>query len=108
MHNNTPKEPIPPRGSRPLQQSMFVDHYQPINLNTSNEQLIYNPMKRSLMENSAPVANQYQFRTQPQQVQNQPNTNFTAGYQGPPFSLIHHSNSASNIKPVALMRSETM
>lgn len=63
MHNNTPKEPIPPRGSRPLQQSMFVDHYQPINLNTSNEQLIYNPMKRSLMENSAPVANQYQFRT---------------------------------------------
>lgn len=106
MKNNTPKEPIPPRNrDRPLQQSMFVDHYQPPNLNTSTEQIMYNPMKRSLMENAAQGGNQYQFKTQPQPTQNQPNTSFTTGYQNPPFSLVHHSSSASNIKPYNLMRS---
>lgn len=83
MHN-TPKEPIPPPSrEKPLQKSMFLEHYPPhppLHSNTSNtsqEQMGYNPLKRSLMENpgqSPNTSHQYQFKTHANPI-NVPNAN---------------------------------
>lgn len=125
MHNNSPKEPIPPsRDNRPLQKSMFVDHYQPNpsynpNPNPASEQTNYHPLKRSLMDNPNNPAPQYQFRTQ---APTNSNFNSTPAYQPSgniPFSLfdprlsnqreiIHHSSSTTNIKSgISLIRADT-
>lgn len=89
MHNNSPKEPIPPsRDNRPLQKSMFVDHYQPTpTYPSAPEQTNYHPLKRSLMDNPNNPNSQYQFRTH---APNNPNFNSTPAYQpsaNMPFSI---------------------